>query len=138
MFDWSSISDPRQAHSCHAVGVANFHAALPILAQGSIPLVVDHVFELREWYAACTAALSAREVYLVGVRCKMEVLEAREAARGDRRIGMARFQFDRVHNQIHYSLEVDTSLCSSQECASKIWKQIQRPEVKNQLVDPTA
>jgi chloramphenicol 3-O phosphotransferase len=136
MFDWPSISDPHLAHTCHAAGVANFHAALPILAQGTIPIVVDHVFELREWYAACTAALSARTIYLVGVRCKIEVLEACEAARGDRRIGMARFQLDRVHEQINYSLEVDTSACSSQECARTIWRHIQRPEVANQSTDP--
>ncbi|MFZ3005690.1 MAG: hypothetical protein WA047_05905, partial [Phenylobacterium sp.] len=37
------------------------------------------------------------ETRFVGLLAPLEVLEAREVARGDRQIGLARWQFDRVH-----------------------------------------
>jgi chloramphenicol 3-O-phosphotransferase len=44
MFHWPAVSENEKA-ACHAVGVANLHAALPLLASGEFPLIVDHVFE---------------------------------------------------------------------------------------------
>jgi chloramphenicol 3-O phosphotransferase len=48
------------------------------------------------------------------------VLEQREHVRGDRLIGLARYQFDRVHVHEYYDWEVDTSLASPSECAAQI------------------
>jgi chloramphenicol 3-O phosphotransferase len=48
------------------------------------------------------------------------VLEARERARGDRLIGLARWQLDRVHVGVAYDLEIDTTAASPLECARMI------------------
>ena len=55
------------------------------------------------------AALRGIAVGWVGVRCAPDVASAREAARGDRMIGMAAIQAEAVHRGIAYDLVVDTS-----------------------------
>ncbi len=46
--------------------------------------------------------------------------EARERRRGDRMIGLARWQFDRVHRGMAYDLELETSRATAMECAEAI------------------
>ncbi|MEM1223359.1 MAG: chloramphenicol phosphotransferase [Verrucomicrobiota bacterium] len=123
MFDWPSIeeSDRRE---CHALGISNFHKCLPNLASNRFDLVVDHVFEKMEWHEACFRALEGQRIFFVGVHCPLAILEERERQRGDRRIGLARGQFDKVHENKNYDLLVETSLMTPDECASKILDQI--------------
>ena len=127
MFHWPAVSENERA-ACHAVGVANFHAALPLLASGEFPLIVDHVFEQHAWFEACREGLKERRTYFIGVRCPLAVLEEREKARGDRRIGLARFQFERVHEQKTYAMEVDTSAHSPTENAAAILRFVEDAE----------
>lgn len=49
------------------------------------------------------------EVYYVGLFAPLDDLEQREKDRGDRLLGLARWQHDRVHKGISYDLEIDTS-----------------------------
>ncbi|WP_414665140.1 chloramphenicol phosphotransferase CPT family protein [Horticoccus sp. 23ND18S-11] len=120
MFHWPAIGDLDVQRECHRVGVSNFHATLPILASSGFAVVVDHVFEQHAWFEATRNALSAKKTYFVGVHCPLDVLVDREKARGDRRVGLSRWQFDRVHVQKPYDLEVDTSKQSSESCASAV------------------
>jgi chloramphenicol 3-O phosphotransferase len=128
MFHWPAIGEPKVRGECHRFGVANFHAALPILGSGRFPIVVDHVFEQHVWFEDCRDALKAMRTYFIGVRCPVSVLEERERARGDRKPGMARSQVDRVHERKPYSLEVDTSLQSPEDCATEILKFVEDAE----------
>jgi chloramphenicol 3-O phosphotransferase len=48
MFHWPAIADQDEKFQCHATGVSNFHAALPILTANRFLIVVDHVFERNE------------------------------------------------------------------------------------------
>jgi len=50
----------------------------------------------------------------------LDVPEERERRRGDRDIGLARWLFDRVHRDISYDLEIDTSRASAMDCAAQI------------------
>jgi chloramphenicol 3-O phosphotransferase len=68
-------------------------------------------------YAALLVDLTLRTV---GVFAPLEVLEARERERGDRLIGLARWQYDRVHRGRRYDLELDTSKATAMECAGTI------------------
>ena len=138
MFQWPAVAGQEERRECHRVGVANFHAALPILASSRFPLVVDHVFEQHAWFEACDSALKENRTYFVGVRCPLSVLEARETARGDRKIGMARSQVDRVHERKPYAIEVDTSVHSAEECATAILSFVEKEEEANQTPEPTA
>ncbi len=89
------------------------------LAAAGNHLIVDDVNTGEEWreYAAL---LSGQTVHRVGVLCPLDVLEARERARGDRLIGLARWQFDRVHAGRDYDLTVDTARASPAACAETI------------------
>ena len=60
------------------------------------------------------------QVFKVGVLAPLDVLEAREAARGDRLIGLARWQVDRVHAGRRYDLEVDSAALTAAQCAERI------------------
>jgi chloramphenicol 3-O phosphotransferase len=94
------------------------HAVAAMAAQGN-DLIVDEVLMGRK-KAEYVELLSAFRVFLVSVFAPLDVLEARERERGDRMIGLARWQYDRVHQDIRYDLEVDTSVASPMECANLI------------------
>jgi chloramphenicol 3-O-phosphotransferase len=66
------------------------------------------------------------------VFCPIDVLEQREAARGDRKVGLARYQSARVHENSEYDVEVETHELSPNQAAQKI---ISAPET---IAPPTA
>ena len=70
-------------------------------------------------YTAATAR-AGNLVIFVGVYCPLEELERREKARGDRKPGQARIQFEQVHAQALYDVKVDTSVLSSDACAARV------------------
>jgi chloramphenicol 3-O phosphotransferase len=120
MFDWPAIVTDEQKKECFSVCVENFHANLCILATNPFLLVVDHVFEQHAWFEACQKALQHKNTYFIGIHCPLAILEERELARGDRGIGIAKGQFDSVHLHKPYSLELDSSVATPDECASAI------------------
>jgi chloramphenicol 3-O phosphotransferase len=63
------------------------------------------------------SAFGAETLTWVGVRCDPDVAAAREAARDDRVLGMARRQASRVHAGVAYDVEVDTTFRSPEDCA---------------------
>lgn len=101
------------------------HAVAALAAAGN-NLIVDEVLfgNVETDYGNAAAdyrrLLAPYEGRIVGVFAPLEVIEAREAERGDRHIGLARWQFDRVHRGIAYDLEVDTSENSPADCAQAI------------------
>lgn len=93
--------------------------AIAAMARQGNNLIVDDVL-LDGNNAAYEAALAGLDVLRVGVFAPLEILEAREVARRDRMIGLARWQFDRVHKDMTYDLEIDTSRATAMECAELI------------------
>lgn len=94
------------------------HSVAALAAQGN-DLIVDEVLlgtKAREY----AELLSSFRLYRVGVFARLDVLEARERQRGDRLIGLARWQYERVHQNITYDLELDTSRTSPMTCAELI------------------
>jgi len=94
------------------------HAVAAMAAQGN-NLIVDDVM-LGSTAAEYAALLAPYAVFRVGVFAPLDVLEAREGRRGDRSIGLARWQYDRVHKGITYDLEIDTSTATPTACARLI------------------
>jgi len=93
--------------------------AVAAMARGGSNLIVDDVM-LGDEMAEYSALLSDFTLHVVGVFAPLDVLEARERERGDRLIGLARWQYDRVHQGKSYALEIDTSTTPAQECAERI------------------
>ena len=56
----------------------------------------------------------------VKVACPLPIVEQRERARGNRTLGLASFQFHRVHHDRVYDVEVDTSQHTPDTCAAQI------------------
>ena len=74
-----------------------------------INVIVDEVsLQEHEWIDWCDA-LEGIEAVWVAIRCDTEVASRREAARGDRVIGLVRGQADVVHRFPAYDLELDTT-----------------------------
>ena len=66
------------------------------------------------------ALLADHDLQLIGVFASLEVLEQREHDRGDRKIGLARWQHDRVHDGMNYDFSVNTDKQSPLDCAQLI------------------
>jgi chloramphenicol 3-O phosphotransferase len=83
-------------------------------------LIVDDVAFGKAQIDLFRAALKAYQVLWVGIKVPLEVLEAREKARGDRLIGSARDQAEVVHAGVIYDLELDTSVLTLDEAVRQV------------------
>jgi chloramphenicol 3-O phosphotransferase len=94
------------------------HAIAAMARQGN-NMIVDDVL-LENELAEYAALLADFTFHTVGVFAALDVLEARERARGDRLIGLARWQHDRVHRGKRYDLKLDAGSATPAECAERI------------------
>lgn len=103
------------------------------MAQGGARLILDEVF-LSGGAAqhSMRATLKDLNVLWVGVHCDSAVAAAREAERPDRIPGMAHTQVERVHTDMSYDVEVDTTATSPDACARVI-----EAHVRNQRHRPS-
>lgn len=122
----SSTVDGNDVVSIHSGPIAQRamrgmrHAIVALAAAGN-NLIVDEVLlgdEKRE-YARLFAPF---QLITVGVHCTLQVLEERERQRNDRLVGLARWQYDKVHAGMTYSVTVDTSKASPEECAQVVMR----------------
>jgi chloramphenicol 3-O phosphotransferase len=95
------------------------HAVAAMAAQGN-NIIVDEVMIEAQTVQEYRDLLRAFDLRLVGLFAPLDVLEARERARGDRKLGLARWQYGRVHRGVTYDLELDTSAALPTECARLI------------------
>lgn len=95
------------------------HAIAALADQGN-NLIVDEVMIGPQKAQEYRELLQCHDFYLVGLMAPLDVLEARERARGDREIGLARGQYDLVHRDMVYDLEVDTAAATPAQCARMI------------------
>jgi chloramphenicol 3-O phosphotransferase len=101
---------------------AGMRAAVAAMAASGNNLIVDDVMLSADDQRDYRHRLDGIGHHFVGLFAPLEVLEQRERDRGDRLIGLARWQFEQVHEGINYDLEVDTSLYTSKQCAQIIAK----------------
>lgn len=94
--------------------------AVAALAAAGNDLVVDEVMLDAEKEADYRAVLATFELHMVGLFAPLEVIEARERARGDRMIGLARWQYGRVHAGRRYELELDAGSDTPETLAEAI------------------
>lgn len=93
--------------------------AVAALADAGNDLIVDDVL-LSDEILDYERLLAAHTLHRIGVFAPLDIIEARERARRDRMIGLARWQFDRVHAGKIYDLEVDTGTETAEQCALRI------------------
>ncbi|MFT3694414.1 MAG: hypothetical protein QM831_14805 [Kofleriaceae bacterium] len=89
-----------------ALTEATFGAAAGF-ARGGFDVIVDIVFERRTCFEIAERTLAGIEHAYIGVTAAIDVLERREATRGDRPAGLARRQHASVMHDVPYALIVD-------------------------------
>ena len=95
------------------------HQAIAAMAAEGNDMIIDDVL-FAAGVQKYRKLLSRFDLRCVGIFAPLDVLERREAERGDRMIGLARWQFDQVHRGIVYDLKIDSSVRSPVECAAQI------------------
>lgn len=103
--------------------MSGFRASVAALAQAGNEIILDEVLIDAAEKADYRRLLAPFRLIQVGVMASLEILEAREQARGDRMIGLARWQFDRVHRDMDYDLVLDSGRLSAKDCATEIARQ---------------
>ena len=125
-FDWSAM---------RPAVFDGFHRCLPVLAEAGNNLIVDHIIEKDMWMSDLVKLLTGLDVFFVGVHCPLPELERRERARGNRRVGEARTDYQVVHGFAEYDLEID----STQPCQTNVntlvdaWESRQPPSAFDRM-----
>lgn len=92
-----------------------------LLANKGNNLIIDEVLLDEESLKNYVHALQDHTVYFVGVFCDLKTMQEREISRGDRAIGLANDQLQRVHAGIReYDFKVDTTALSPFSVAQQI------------------
>jgi chloramphenicol 3-O phosphotransferase len=81
---------------------------------------VDDVIFQPEVWEMMQRILGPHDLVRVGVRCPLEVAEAREASRGDRFPGLVRAHYPFMSSITGYDFEVDSSRTTAEEAATLI------------------
>jgi chloramphenicol 3-O phosphotransferase len=112
-----SEEEREQAYRIHC---ENLRATLARVVNSQFDIILDLVLRDDREFDACLRVLSGRPTYVVRVSAPLSVLEARERARDDRGVGMAREQFEHPAYRRAYGLTVDTSTCTPAQGAAAI------------------
>ena len=97
-------------------------------ADSGFNVVVDEVIWEKKILEDYALSLKNHQVYFVNIYCKLPVMEKK---RGDRHLGMSRWQFAKMKElDWNYDLEVDTSYTSPFVNAKKILGLIQKEKEK--------
>jgi chloramphenicol 3-O phosphotransferase len=99
--------------------LAGMRDAISALAKAGNNLIVDDVM-LNAEMAEYERLLAGVRLCRVGIYATLDVLIRRERDRGDRLVGLARWQHARVHAGNHYDFEVWTDERSPDACAQTI------------------
>lgn len=100
----------------------SMRCAVRAMAEAGLNLVVDDVLMGGDdpGFEEYRSLLSPFSFRTVGVLAKLETLEHREKSRGDRLLGLARWQFPRVHAGATYDLTVYSDDLSPTEIADQV------------------
>jgi len=91
------------------------------LAETGHNVIVDIVFCGQKTYIELTEELEGLNFKIVKVGCPLDELEKRELARGDRKIGLAKLQYESVHDGVIYDLNLNTFTNSPKKCAQEVF-----------------
>jgi chloramphenicol 3-O phosphotransferase len=124
-FHWTTTDEdghPRTAFRTGPKGAAlmrGFRQSIAGLAAEGWNVIADDVAVASDWQDY-RVRLAPYAFSTVKVHAPLEVLEAREIARGDRMHGLARDQWQHIHAGIDYDFEVDTGTLAPEAAAQAI------------------
>lgn len=94
--------------------------AIVALARAGNNVIIDDIILEPEFLDDYLDVFVGLTVYFVGVRCPLEVIDAREGSRPGRFPGTAYGHFESCHAHGIYDIEVDTSVLSPDACAEEV------------------
>jgi len=97
-----------------------YYATIKLISEMGLNVIADTVIDNDKRFNECLDVFIDQPTLFVGVICSKEELIRREQIRGDRQIGLASSQFDKVYCFDEYDLEVNTEELNPVECAEKI------------------
>jgi chloramphenicol 3-O phosphotransferase len=97
-----------------------YYSTIKLFSEMGLNVIVDTVIDNDKRFNDYLDALFNHPTLFVGVICSKEELIRREQIRGDREIGLANSQFNKVYCFNEYDLEVNTEELNPTECAEKI------------------
>lgn len=97
-----------------------YYATIKLFSEMGLNVIVDTVIDNDKRFNDFLDVLFDYPTLFVGVICSKEELTRREQIRGDREIGLASSQYDKIYSFNEYDLEVNTEELSPTECAEKI------------------
>lgn len=107
---------------------AGFTKCVRTLVECENFVVVDTVAWVPGSLEGFVRALWDTEILAVGIHCPLAVLEERERQRANRAVGLARRQYEAVHRDALYDLELDTSTADVATCVDRIIHAMQTPQ----------
>jgi len=108
--------------------LAAMRRCVAVIAQQGINVIVDDLLFKPDYLLDYRQALAGLDVWFVGVRCPLAVVEQREALRPGRFPGTATSHFHEVHAHGQaYDVEVDTGNQDPVRCADKIIARLETP-----------
>jgi chloramphenicol 3-O phosphotransferase len=140
-FPWLDVGWPSGAgaHADHGLRIANragrtvievgpmlrallhtYQDGVAANARRGVDMLVDEACLDEELMSRWRSVLSGFAVLWVAVRCDVAEMARREACRGDRPLGLAAAQAEVVHRGALYDLELDTTVSSTAELASRL------------------
>ncbi len=100
--------------------MAGMRSAIAAMAKQGNNLIVDDVLWDQKDFDEYRELLAEFDPKFVLLDAPLDIIEERERARGDRMLGLARWQFDRVRQLRSYDLVVETSNSNAEGCAKEI------------------
>lgn len=102
--------------------------AIAAFAREGNNVIIDDLLFKPAYLRDYAVALHDLDAWLIGVKCRLDVVNAREATRTGRFPGTATSHFHEVHaHGARYDLEVDTSEATPKACAQLIIERIASP-----------
>lgn len=97
-----------------------YYATIKLFSEMGLNVIVDTVIDNDKQFNHFFDLLSDHPTLFVGVICSKEELAKREQIRGNREIGLANSQYNKIYSFNEYDLSVNTEELSPTECAEKI------------------
>ncbi|MGA0839376.1 MAG: chloramphenicol phosphotransferase CPT family protein [Pseudomonadales bacterium] len=93
-------------------------------------VIIDDLLFKPDYLRDYATVLDGLDVWMIGVRCSIDVVNARESQRPGRFPGTATSHYHQVHaHGSEYDLDVDTSYASPRGCAEQIIERLKSPPV---------
>lgn len=100
--------------------ISGMHYAIAEYVKQGNNVVVDYIKYEDDWLEELQKALENIEVFYVGIKYPLEIIEAREKSRSTSPVGHARSHYYAVHDGLNYDLEITDPSLSAEEIAKKI------------------